>query len=130
MGASNQTSQKESSNPDTPSYALASSVLTEKVKRQLGSKVEWNGNGAFVINDNSTNLDAKVSSAPYAHNQTRLLSGKSFQQSPMLYLPNQQGNTETETRPEMATLIGNLLVGTRFMVYQENMITLWTVGIY
>ncbi|ATX39934.1 DNA-entry nuclease [Streptococcus iniae] len=76
MGASNQTSQKESSNPDTPSYALASSVLTEKVKRQLGSKVEWNGNGAFVINDNSTNLDAKVSSAPYAHNQTRLLSGK------------------------------------------------------
>lgn len=55
----------------TPSKQLASSVLTSDVKSQLGSdKVKWNGHGSFIINNNDTNLTAKVGNSPYANNQT------------------------------------------------------------
>lgn len=46
--------------------SLASSVLTANVVKQLGTNnVRFNGNGAFILNDNKTDLNAKVSSAPY-----------------------------------------------------------------
>lgn len=49
-----------------PNESLASSVLTANVVKQLGTNsVRFNGNGAFILNDNKTDLNAKVSSAPY-----------------------------------------------------------------
>lgn len=55
-----------STSDEHPNESLASSVLTDNVVKQLGTNsVRFNGNGAFILNDNKTDLNAKVSSAPY-----------------------------------------------------------------
>lgn len=49
---------------------LANSVMSGNVKAQLGSdNIQYNGHGAFIINNNQTNLNTNINSAPYATNQ-------------------------------------------------------------
>lgn len=48
-----------------PTASLAESVMTTTVKSKLGGKVTYNGNGAFIINNNKPNISVKKTT-PYA----------------------------------------------------------------
>ena len=58
----------------TPTEEQASVVLTDNVRQQLGGNLSFNGAGAFIVNNNKTNLNTKVSSVPYAVNEVDSLN--------------------------------------------------------
>lgn len=65
-GSRYQSYQGSSSQQLPPTKDQAEVVLTSSVRQQLGSSITWNGHGAFIINNNAPNLNANISSAPYA----------------------------------------------------------------
>ncbi len=89
-------SSSQSNSMITPSQQKAESVLTPAVKEQLGNSIVWNGAGAFIINDNKTNLNAKINSAPYAVD--RLDSqGRAWQGDAWLNKTTRQYRNRSET---------------------------------
>jgi DNA-entry nuclease len=52
----------------TPTQSQAQVTLTPAVRQQLPSQIEWNGHGAYILNNNRPQLNADISSAPYAVN--------------------------------------------------------------
>jgi len=48
-----------------PTASLAESVMTSTVKSKLGGKVTYNGNGAFIVNNNKPSISVKKTT-PYA----------------------------------------------------------------
>lgn len=93
-------------NQKTPSKKLAQSVLTDDVRRQVGQKIQYNGHGAFIIDDNRTKLNAKTISAPYAVNKVDSL-GRPTEGNAWLNKSSRQyrnryetGNGATDFKPQ------------------------------
>lgn len=79
-----------------PTQHLASSVLTASVRRQLKGTIQYNGSGAFIINHNRSTLNARVSSAPYAHDFLDR-QGRPFEGDSLLNHASRQYKNRSET---------------------------------
>ena len=85
---------------------LANSVMTANVKSQLGNNIQYNGHGAFIINNNQSTLNANVNVAPYATNEVdsmgRPTVGNAFLNKTCRQYKNRQetGNGASEWKPK------------------------------
>lgn len=85
---------------------LANSVMTAAVKSQLGNNVQYNGHGAFIINNNQSTLNANVNVAPYATNQVDRLGrptvGNAFLNQTCRQYENREktGNGRSDWKPK------------------------------
>lgn len=96
---------------------LANSVMTDAVKSQLGNNIQYNGHGAFIINNNQSTLNANVNVAPYATNEVdkmgRPTVGNAFLNKTCRQYKNRQetGNGASEWKPKGFHQLSNLKGG-------------------
>lgn len=89
----------------TPTEQQAQVVLTQNVRDQLPGSLEWNGHGAYIVNDNRPKLNAHISIAPYAVNhvdqQGRAWRGDAWLNRTCRQYRNRQstGNGASDWRP-------------------------------
>ena len=89
----------------TPTEQQAQVVLTQNVRNQLPGSLEWNGHGAYIVNDDKPQLNAHISSAPYAVNhvdqQGRAWRGDAWLNRTCRQYRNRQstGNGANDWRP-------------------------------
>lgn len=89
----------------TPTEQQGQVVLTQNVRNQLPGSLEWNGHGAYIVNDDKPQLNAHISSAPYAVNhvdqQGRAWRGDAWLNRTCRQYRNRQstGNGASDWRP-------------------------------
>ena len=114
---SRSSSTSGSSTMVTPSKQKAEAVLTANVKQQLGSSITWNSDGAFIINNNKTKLNAKINNAPYAvdrlDSQGRAWQGDAWLNKTTRQYKNRSetGNDATSWKPVGFMQLTNLKYG-------------------
>lgn len=87
-----------STDDDHPTETLASTVLTDKVKQALKAKsIRFNGTGAFLLNNNQTTLNTKVTSAPYVQLSKIDSLGRAGMVNAWLTRAGRQYQSRTET---------------------------------
>lgn len=127
-------SRKRSSSFPAPSEEQARVVLTENVKNQLPGNPEWNGNGAFIVNNNHPQLNADINSAPYAVNhldeQGRAWRGDAWlNRSTRQYRNREQtGNGATSWRPAGFLQVTNLTGGPKHAYDRGHLLGYALVG--
>ena len=96
---------------------LADSVMTPNIKQQLGDNIEYNGHGAFIVNDNQSTLNANVHVAPYATNEVdsmgRPTVGNAFLNKACRQYKNRQetGNGASDWKPKGFHQLSGLTYG-------------------
>lgn len=96
----------QQSSDKTIDESLANSVMTPAIKSQLGDAIQYNGHGAFIINNNKSTLNANVNVAPYATNEVDKLGrptvGNAFLNKTSRQYKNREetGNGRTDWKPK------------------------------
>lgn len=99
------------------SEQLADSVMTPNIKQQLGNNIQYNGHGAFIVNDNQSTLNANVHVAPYATNEVdkmgRPTVGNAFLNKTCRQYKNRQetGNGASDWKPKGFHQLSGLTYG-------------------
>nr|WP_155801146.1 DNA/RNA non-specific endonuclease [Limosilactobacillus coleohominis] len=102
-----------------PTEDEAKVVLTSAVRKQLPANLRWNGHGAYIVNNNHPQLNAQISSVPYAVNHVdakgRAWRGDAWLNHSTRQYQNreQTGNGATNWRPAGFLQATNLTNGPR-----------------
>lgn len=117
-----------------PSEGQAKDVLTANVRKQLPTNLQWNGHGAFIVNNNHPQLNAQIASAPYAVNhddvQGRAWRGDAWlNKSTRQYQSRAQtGNGATDWRPAGFLQATNLTDGPKHAYDRGHLLGYALVG--
>ncbi len=117
-----------------PTEDEAKVVLTSAVRNQLPANLSWNGHGAYIVNNNHPQLNAQISSAPYAVNHVDV-KGRAWRGDAWLNHSTRQyqnreqtGNGATNWRPAGFLQATNLTNGPRHAYDRGHLLGYALVG--